>query len=141
MPRTVIFGLVLIGFASWSVMAGAASMPPSECTADASTFCSDIPTGGTGLGKCLREHESELSSACQTALETLRTEQKQRSENIRTACSADVSKLCSNMQRTQVRSCLRQHKSELSDACRTAMTANKTPQQLDPNAGQPPSPQ
>ena len=35
------------------------------CGGDAQTFCSDVAPGPWRVGKCLREHQSELSQPCQ----------------------------------------------------------------------------
>lgn len=38
------------------------------CGNDVQTFCSDAGPGPRGVGKCLHEHQSELSQACQDLL-------------------------------------------------------------------------
>ena len=38
------------------------------CREDVQKFCKDVQPGRGGTGRCLREHESELSSECRAAL-------------------------------------------------------------------------
>ncbi len=38
------------------------------CGGDVQTFCSDAAPGPWSIGKCLREHQSELSQSCQDLL-------------------------------------------------------------------------
>jgi Cysteine rich repeat len=38
------------------------------CAADAQKLCSDAGSGGHGMFRCLRKHQSDLSPDCQSAL-------------------------------------------------------------------------
>jgi len=38
------------------------------CAADAQKLCSDVGSGGHGMFRCLRNHQSDLSPDCQSAL-------------------------------------------------------------------------
>jgi hypothetical protein len=40
----------------------------AACGEDSKRLCADAKSGGGGIVRCLREHESELSDACKQAL-------------------------------------------------------------------------
>jgi len=89
------------------------------CRADVQRLCGDVQPGSGGRRACLRQHQSELSQQCQERIGQMR----QRVAQMRAACSGDVQRLCSGVQRGHgaVAQCMRQHESELSSQCREAM--------------------
>jgi hypothetical protein len=40
----------------------------AACQGDVQTFCSDVPKAPRSIGKCLRDHEDELSQTCKDLL-------------------------------------------------------------------------
>ena len=118
----VLFGAVV---ALTSVSAGAAESGKGPCAQDREKFCKDAKPGGGELGKCLKEHESELSEACKQRL----GEGRKAFQDFRNACGADAKKLCSGTKpgRGGLMACLKEHESELSDACKTAMSKHQPP--------------
>ncbi len=40
------------------------------CHDDVMKFCKDVPAGGGGIMKCLKEHENDLSPECKTHMES-----------------------------------------------------------------------
>ena len=128
----VILGIVASNLLAVSFISEAANAPPPQCAADISKLCPSSQDSKQ-TGKCLKQHNGELSSACKGALEEIRTQRKERNENIETACSADITKLCSSASTTKARSCLKQHKNELTTGCLTAITATKAVPQPSSN--------
>jgi len=45
-----------------------ASKIVQACGEDAKQFCTEVEPGSGGIGRCLRDHEADLSSACRDAL-------------------------------------------------------------------------
>jgi hypothetical protein len=42
------------------------------CRADHEKYCADVEKGGGRVMKCMKEHASELSSGCKSALQSMR---------------------------------------------------------------------
>jgi cysteine rich repeat protein len=53
-----------------------AAMAKGECKEDKSKFCKDVRAGGGDVNACLKQHEADLSKACQAKLETVPTAPK-----------------------------------------------------------------
>ena len=90
------------------------------CAADFAKFCAgQDPWSDTGRA-CMRQHNSEFSESCRSAIAARRQE---RMERIKTACGADIAKFCNGSSQTDDRPgrCLRDHKDELSESCKAAL--------------------
>ena len=66
-----------------------------------------------------------LAAVAFTLPVTAQTNQPTGRGTLRAACSTDAQKLCANAPKGkgQLRGCLREHQNELSDDCRSALTA------------------
>ncbi len=80
------------------------------------TLCPDITSGPGSFGACLKQHESQLSAACQQHLSRVAA----KLEAVRQACQPDVQSFCSDVTpgHGAIIKCLRQHKGELSQTCK-----------------------
>jgi hypothetical protein len=130
MPRLAPHRAVLAALLLLAGPASAEEAPPvlpglGVCRADAERLCPDVPQAGGALARCLREHQEELSGVCRERLDA----RGRRASRVRDACSADADKLCADVEPGQgatVR-CLREHESELSERCRSALPARRGP--------------
>jgi hypothetical protein len=106
--------------ASTSVFAGSNKMGP--CRQDAEKLCSGL-TWGKGLGKCMKEHKSDLSNACQAKLEKGMEKHKEFSQ----ACGSDLKQYCSDIKPGQgrVRDCLKDNEQKLSSSCKDELSRFK----------------
>ena len=48
----------------------------AACAGDAEKFCQNVQPGQGRIAKCLKQHQSELSSQCQSAISTAKAENK-----------------------------------------------------------------
>lgn len=98
----------------WLALLLAASAPAfavdapsaSACRDDIRTLCSSVKPGGGRALACLKQHESELSAACKTALPTLER------------CAVELKAVCGDAGRREARSCMRDNADKLSAECR-----------------------
>lgn len=111
----------LLGLGTASNRAEARNQGP--CSEDIATFCKDVQPGA-GIGKCLKEHENELSPACKEG----RGKMKKRMNEFQQACNEDVQKFCKDVKPGGggIVRCLKEHESELSPECKTNMPSRKT---------------
>jgi Cysteine rich repeat len=86
------------------------------CAEDAKKFCGNEKPGGGRIAKCMKSHESELSSACQGAMKAA----EERAERVREECKGDAQKFCKGIRPGQGRilACLKSHQAELTPACK-----------------------
>lgn len=89
------------------------------CHEDVRKFCAKVKSGEGRISKCLKDHEADLSQACKSHLRTMFAHMQEARE----ACSEDAKKLCKDMSpgHGRIVACLKQHESELSDACKEEM--------------------
>jgi hypothetical protein len=93
------------------------------CHDDVQKFCADVKPGQGGVAKCLKKHRSDLSESCKSFLKNM----KAAAENARDACKDDAAKLCGDVKpgRGRIAICLKEHESELSDACKEIMSRKR----------------
>ena len=127
--RFVVVALVMLALAGWTSPAAAQL---ARCAGDRERFCSDVPPGGGRLLGCLRAHAGELSEGCRQELgvhapshATGQAAHAAGGSAVQKACRQDVLKFCRSAigDKTKVKSCMREHASELSDGCKTALIA------------------
>jgi hypothetical protein len=88
------------------------------CKADREKFCSDLKPGDGKMRDCIKQHASELSAECTTAMKAAR----EAFRNIRQECKPDAEKFCTDVPKGGgVMKCLESHASELQEACSTAL--------------------
>lgn len=102
--------LLLLG--AMSSHAQTAATPQTACRADYSKFCANTKPGGGRAAQCLKQHQTELSSACRSSMAAL------------APCKEQVAKICgAQSDPAQRKKCMREHKSELADVCRARTPA------------------
>jgi hypothetical protein len=96
------------------------------CAAEVQKFCKDVEPGAGRIRACLQSHEAELSKACQAHLKRPPAARMGRpGQAPMRACAPDIQKLCKGVQPGggRIVQCLREHESELSQACKAVVTA------------------
>jgi hypothetical protein len=88
------------------------------CSKDVQEFCPGVEPGEGRVLRCLEQRQLELSASCQTQL-ILYARARERVERFRSACIADLERLCKGVPRRAVplRECLEAHESQLSSGC------------------------
>ncbi len=148
MPRFTCFvGRLAAASLLYGTLALAQATPPptgsppgkgGACRADAAALCPNVAPGRAdhhALAQCLESQADKLSAACKSELD----EMKARAEAAKQACQPDVDKFCSSVAAGggRVMQCLKQHESELSDACKAAQPKHRAP---PPQPAAPPKP-
>jgi hypothetical protein len=113
--------LLSLALALGSLAPAAASARGSACKADVQRFCSGVRPGGGRIVRCLRSHETELSEPCKAEREAVR----ERAEKVHQACAEDAARLCKDVAPGggRIVRCMRQHRDQVSEGCKTAMAA------------------
>jgi len=112
-------GIALLAFAvALAVSLGVPGPAPAQshpCADDIAKFCSGVQRGSGRIRRCLRDHEGDLSAACQTKLQAKMAVLADRHR----ACGSDAATLCSGIKPGggRVRRCLHQHAGQLSSEC------------------------
>ena len=85
------------------------------CAQDAKKFCPGMQPGGGRIAKCMKEHQADLSPACQENIKKA----EQRLKEFSDECKADAEKFCKGIRPGQGRilACLKSHQAELAPAC------------------------
>jgi len=113
--------------------------PPSArggaCRADIAALCPNLTPGKAdhaAIAQCLMSQQDKVSAPCKTEMQQM----KAKMEAIKEACQPDVDKFCPSVAKGdgQVMQCLKQHESELSDACKAAQPKqHRGPPPAQPN--------
>jgi hypothetical protein len=105
--------LLAVGFATNAF--AQARKGDGPCAEDAKKFCASEKPGGGRIAKCMKSHESELSSACRSEIKRA----EERIEQVKEECNADAKKFCQGIRPGQGRilACLKSHQAELAPAC------------------------
>jgi hypothetical protein len=125
-----------------------AQSTPAECSSDTSRYCGQV-SGTQNVQNCLIDHQKEVSDACYNGLKAqLGTATSKASDNGAAtgpgegtgsgggagavsggahnaqACKADAESFCKGIQPGggRIARCLVEHKSELSEPCKTTLT-------------------
>ena len=100
--------------------APAAGPEKGACKEDLKKFCANMQSGGGRLARCLKEHEKDLSPACQEARKAAREKAKERVKQRHDACEGDVKKLCADVQPGggRIHACLKKNREQVSEGCR-----------------------
>jgi hypothetical protein len=112
----MVFSMLFVQAGSPGASASAQGRP---CTEDLQKFCTDVQAGKGGWIQCLKEHESELSASCKSAMQTVQTRVHARQET----CHDDIAQFCEGVAQGggRVMVCLRQHEAQLSSACKAEL--------------------
>jgi hypothetical protein len=127
---------VAVGAPSGPVHAERANGP---CRQDIERLCPGITPGSGAYKRCLEQHASELSPACQERVKQM----KARAAKWRQACQDDVHKFCAQVEpgHGNIRQCLHQHHDELSQTCKDQIAQHRHGQRRHaptPTPGSPP---
>ena len=89
------------------------------CAADIKQFCAEVKPGESRLKACVKEHFSQLSASCQTALISNVT--------ITKSCKADAAQKCSGIEPGggHIQTCMKEHFAELADHCKDSLLLAK----------------
>ncbi len=130
------FLLAATAFAQGAPPAGG-TPPPGKgaCHADIAALCPNLQPGRAdhrAIAQCLQSQQDKLSPACKAEV----NEMKAREEAAREACKPDVEKFCAGVAAGggRIMECLKQHESELSDACKAAQPKHRGPPPAAPPA-------
>jgi Cysteine rich repeat len=87
------------------------------CAEDMAKFCKNIKGKPAQAMECLKEHQSELSTGCQSRLQAMEAQMKEVSD----ACQSDVQRFCKDVAPGggRLAQCLKKHESELSSTCKS----------------------
>lgn len=104
----------------------------AACGDDLGKLCKDVQPGRGALIKCLHDNRDQLSQSCKDFMAKSRQHfmaHHPRMAAAIKACQADRQKLCGDVKEGEGRviACMKQHESELSDACKAAMGRHKGP--------------
>ena len=94
----------------------------AACGADAAKLCPDAKPGDGKFRDCMEEHKAELSQGCRDFIASKHQEMAGKGKE---ACGADGAKFCAGMKPGDGKfgPCMKEHKDELSEACRKFMSA------------------
>ncbi len=126
------FLLAAVALAQGTPPAGA---PPGKgaCRADIAALCPNLQPGRgdhRAVFQCLQSQQDKLSASCKAEM----AEMKAREEAAKEACKPDVEKFCAGVEAGggRLRDCLKQHESELSDACKATHKRHGPPPETPP---------
>ena len=109
------FALLATGLAAGANAQDKGGKGEGPCAQDAKKFCGDVQPGGGRIVKCMKDHEADLSPACQSQMKAA----KERIEQVREECKGDAEKFCKDVKPGggRILKCLKSHQAELSPAC------------------------
>lgn len=92
------------------------------CKGDIDKFCKQVQGGRHSIMKCLKEHDSELSTECKEKSERF----KKKFEEMQTACKDDVEKFCKDADHGHmIWKCLKKNKESLSESCKAITSKDR----------------
>jgi hypothetical protein len=103
----------------------------SACADDMQKYCASDPR----KRRCLRDNMDKLSDSCKTAVNAPRGAGNARGQGIGRLCADDLQKFCANDPKRF--RCLKNNLSQLSDACKTAVTTREQQRGGQPANGNP----
>lgn len=93
------------------------------CKPDVEKFCPGVKPRGGAVNACLKQHEPDLSSACQQFRQTV----KDKIDAFTQACGADIQAHCAGVQLggRRILLCLRQHQDTLTPGCKDHLATSR----------------
>ena len=118
-PAALFVLATLAGGAALAEQPPSTPQPASACRADVARLCPGVQPGRGAIRDCLRQNADQLSDECKAHLD----QAHQKFQAAREACQPDVAKFCADVKPGghRIAACLREHASELSQACQAAM--------------------
>lgn len=86
------------------------------CKADRERFCGQVKPGEGRVLACLKDHQSQLQSACQEKLPIW-----EKFQQMRQTCKADREKFCGQAKREEMHACMKENHDKFSATCRAAI--------------------
>ncbi len=116
MKNSIILSLILTTVVSLPVFAHN-HKNDKKCHTEISKLCPKHEnTGCEEHSKCITDHMSKISSKCQDVAKSM----IEKVAKFKEVCTADHEKFCSHAKGwKETKACMKEHKSELSDACKT----------------------
>ena len=124
LPTPVLLVLSLLGTgAALAEETPSTAQPASPCQADVARLCPGVQPGRGAIRACLRQNADQLSAECRAHIDQVR----QKFQAAREACQPDVARFCADVKPGghRIAACLREHTSELSQACQAALPQKK----------------
>ena len=116
--------VLIAALAAGAALAQQAATPAPErpCAADVARLCPNAK-GRADVHACLQQNADQVSAECKARIEQI----QQKFQAAREACQPDVAKFCADVKPGghRVSACLREHASELSQACQAAIPPKK----------------
>ena len=116
--------VLIATLAAGAALAQQAATPAPErpCAADVARLCPNA-NGRADVHACLQQNADQVSAECKARIEQI----QQKFQAAREACQPDVAKFCADVKPGghRVSACLREHASELSQACQAAIPPKK----------------
>ena len=116
--------VLIAALAAGAALAQQAATPAPErpCAADVARLCPNAK-GWADVHACLQQNADQVSAECKARIEQI----QQKFQAAREACQPDVAKFCADVKPGghRVAACLREHASELSQACQAAIPPKK----------------
>jgi hypothetical protein len=123
---TTVIPIILTGFfllGAWNVSCAFAE-EARICAEELARFCKDVRPGGGRIIACLKNHESELSTACRDKLQSV----QKKLEEAKQTCANDIEKFCKGVEpgEGRIAKCLEKHTDDLSPTCAEKLEWVKT---------------
>jgi hypothetical protein len=121
-PAALVLLITLGAGTALAQQEGPAPAAQRPCAADVARLCPNAQ-GRKDVHACLKQNADQVSAECKARIEQI----QQKFQAAKEACQSDVEKFCANVQPggRRVGACLREHASELSQACQAAVPAKK----------------
>jgi hypothetical protein len=121
-PAALVLVATLAAGAALAQQTPSTPSPQRPCAADVARLCPDA-RGRADVHACLQQNADQISAECKARMD----QAHQKFEAAKEACQPDVAKFCADVKPggRRVAACLRDHASELSQACQAAIPARK----------------
>ena len=121
-PATLVLLTTLGAGAALAQQAPSTPSPQRPCAADVARLCPSAQ-GRAEMRACLQQNAEQVSAECKARMEQIH----QKFQAAREACQPDVAKFCTDVKPGghRIAACLREHASELSQACQAVIPPKK----------------
>jgi len=121
-PAALVLVATLAAGAALAQQTPSTPSPQRPCAADVARLCPDA-RGRADVHACLQQNADQISAECKARMD----QAHQKFEAAKEACQPDVAKFCADVKPggRRVAACLRDHASELSQACQAAIPTRK----------------
>lgn len=115
--------MISFPFASFGMEKGMGGKEGGACKGDIEKFCKDVKPGEGGIGRCLKENESQLSGECKQDMSKMKEKMAEKMKENQEACKEDVEKFCKEVQPGEggMIQCLQKHEEQISAKCKNTL--------------------